>query len=495
MQDMGINKLANMFMGNPQPLAQKVEQAQQQTKPGQIPPDLEQAIALQKIQEMRQAAQNQQAMQAGGPQPTVVDKLRQMAQPQPQMQAQPQGMPPQMQAPQGMPQGIPQGMPQGQPNQMPQEASGLPQLPTSLGQHLAGGGIVAFAGEDESYVRDPMSDYFRSNSAAAPRTPAQIAAEKFLEQSVLTTPEQEEERRLARRKQMVPDLDTSGYDRAAEELEKRKQQMNAPATGMPALMEYLRQVAQAPKGVGSLTAGAMGAQKVHELQQNRQQQQFDLTKQILEQQQKKMDAVRGEAKEKFGVGDAAYSAMFKRNFEAALKITGNELEAEKMARQATDSQLNRENNITLENMRNSRQGAPTFADKQKLNAMQSWMRDNPDKTEFDAYQAISGQASRDEMAREKLNLARAKLMESNSTYKYAQMAYVNPDTSPEDKAKAKAKMDAIEELQGLKKPATADLSSSANTMTMADVQATAASSGKTVQEVMAAAKAKGIAVK
>jgi len=75
---MGINKLAQMFMGNPQPLAQQVQQDQQNAKPGQIPPDLEQAIALQKIQEMRQAAQNQQAMQAGGAQPTVVQKLHQM---------------------------------------------------------------------------------------------------------------------------------------------------------------------------------------------------------------------------------------------------------------------------------------------------------------------------------------------------------------------------------------------------------------------------------
>lgn len=119
MQEMGINKLANMYLGNPQPLAQKVQQAQQQVKPGQLPPDLEQAIALQKIQEMRAAAQNQQAMQAGGPQPTVMDKLRQMV--QPQMQAQPQGMPPQM------------------PGQPPQ---GVNQLPAQF--NLAGGGIVAF---------------------------------------------------------------------------------------------------------------------------------------------------------------------------------------------------------------------------------------------------------------------------------------------------------------------------------------------------------------
>lgn len=345
MENMGINQLADMFMGNPQPLAQKVEQAQQQAKPGQIPPDLEAAIALQKIQEMRTAAQNQQAMQAGGPQPTVVDKLRQMAQPQPQMQGQPQGMPPQMQAPQGMPQGMP--------NQMPQQASGLPQLPTSLGQHLAGGGIVAFAGEDGSYVDDPMKDYLRSNSSAAPRTPAQIAAEKYLEQSVLTTPETERERALAELNKAVPERDLSGYDRAVEEYQKRKQKLDAPKPGLDAFMEYMQQIAQTPRGLGSLSAGAMGAQKLDELNKSREQQQFDLTKQILEQQQKKADTIRSDAKEKFGVGDAAYNAMFKRNLEAALKITGNELEAEKMAKQATDNQLNRESQEKMAKERNA----------------------------------------------------------------------------------------------------------------------------------------------
>ena len=92
MENMGINQLAQMYMGNPQPLAQKVQQAQKNAKPGQIPPDLEEAMALQKIQEMRNAFGNQQALQAGGPQPTVVDQLKQML--APQQQAAPQGMAP-----------------------------------------------------------------------------------------------------------------------------------------------------------------------------------------------------------------------------------------------------------------------------------------------------------------------------------------------------------------------------------------------------------------
>jgi len=153
-ESMGINKLANMFMGNPAPLAQKVQQAQQQVKPGQIPPDLEEAMALQKIQEVRNASQNEQAMQAGGPQPTVLDKLRQML--GQQQQAQPQGqMPPQMAQRPPMPQGMPQGQPQMAPQGMPVRAAHgghIAQLMSNLGNHYNGGGIVAFDGTSGSKV-------------------------------------------------------------------------------------------------------------------------------------------------------------------------------------------------------------------------------------------------------------------------------------------------------------------------------------------------------
>jgi hypothetical protein len=136
---MSIQNLIDTYMGNPAPLARKVQQDSQGQPSGGIPPDLEQALALQKIQEMHQAAQTQQAMQAGGPQPTVVQKLQQMLA-QAQHQAQPQGM---MPPGQGQPQGAPQGAPQ-MPQMPPQ--GGIDQLPTNVGQHMAGGGIVAFAG-------------------------------------------------------------------------------------------------------------------------------------------------------------------------------------------------------------------------------------------------------------------------------------------------------------------------------------------------------------
>jgi len=155
----GINQLVNTYKGNPQPLAQKVQNAQQQVQqqtqqqlqqgqpPGAIPPDLEEAIALQRISELRQGAQAQQAMQAGGAQPSVVEKLRQML-----GNMQQQGQPQMGQMPQQMP----------QQTVMAAHGGSIDQLISNLGRHYAGGGIVAFskptAENNYSRVTDPNAE-------------------------------------------------------------------------------------------------------------------------------------------------------------------------------------------------------------------------------------------------------------------------------------------------------------------------------------------------
>ena len=126
----GINQLVDTYKGNPQPLQAKVQKAQQGQPPGEIPPDLEEAMALQKIAELRNSAQGQQAMQAGGAQQSVVEKLRQMLGGM-QQQAQMQGQP-----------------------VMAASGGSIDQLMSNLGQYYAGGGIVAFDGTKGSEVED-----------------------------------------------------------------------------------------------------------------------------------------------------------------------------------------------------------------------------------------------------------------------------------------------------------------------------------------------------
>jgi hypothetical protein len=95
------------------------------------------ALQLQKEAErykMAQAAMNGQQYQN---QPSMVEQALSPAAPQ---------MPPQMQQPQGLP-----GMQQAQPQMQSPGLEGMP-VPEGSEEEYAGGGIVAFAGEDGSYV-------------------------------------------------------------------------------------------------------------------------------------------------------------------------------------------------------------------------------------------------------------------------------------------------------------------------------------------------------
>ena len=133
-----VNSIKDLFMGNPGALQQKI-QTEQKAKPG-IPPDLRELLALQEIQDQHQAMQRQQALQNPANQPTIADKLKQTLATQQQQMAQ-AGLP----GAQGMP---------PQPERQPE--MGVDQLPANLGQHYDGGGIVAFNGEEDSFVGDPM---------------------------------------------------------------------------------------------------------------------------------------------------------------------------------------------------------------------------------------------------------------------------------------------------------------------------------------------------
>jgi hypothetical protein len=66
-------------------------------------------------------------------------------------------------------------------------------------------------------------------------------------------------------------------DMAMAEYDRRAKQLERPTQGYGAFMDLMGQIAQTPRGIGSLTAGAMGAQKVKELQKQSEADIFDLT--------------------------------------------------------------------------------------------------------------------------------------------------------------------------------------------------------------------------
>ena len=97
------------------------------------------AMAAQKRQ---QAAQAQQQ-----PQPTVAQQLGFAAPPPQQQPQQPQGGPP--------------------PQQQLPEHQGIAQIPAPNMEHMAGGGIVAFSGADDSLVTDPKAKFYQDMFPAA----------------------------------------------------------------------------------------------------------------------------------------------------------------------------------------------------------------------------------------------------------------------------------------------------------------------------------------
>lgn len=157
-----VNDLASVFRGNPGPLQARVNQDMQGQPPGALPKDLSDLLALQIVTNEQDAAKRnaamQQLQQMQGPQgqqgepPTVAQSLQEQA--KQKLQAQ---MVQQMRQQQGL-QGLMQQLPPGAvPEQTPQpqdqpEAQGLDMLPSNMGENFAGGGIIAFNGEDESEV-------------------------------------------------------------------------------------------------------------------------------------------------------------------------------------------------------------------------------------------------------------------------------------------------------------------------------------------------------
>ena len=164
------NQIANLYQGNPTALAQKI--ATEPKGPTGLPRDLSKLMALnidltETDAAKRQAAlQGLQQMQQGQPEPpTVAQSIQQQAMEKAkallvQQQRQQQGLQALAQQ-QGLFGAVPERTPQ--PERQP---SGLDELQSNMGENYAGGGIVAFSGEDGSEVKDEEPKKLRQYTLA-----------------------------------------------------------------------------------------------------------------------------------------------------------------------------------------------------------------------------------------------------------------------------------------------------------------------------------------
>jgi hypothetical protein len=111
-------------------------------------------------------------------------------------------------------------------------------------------------------------------------------------------------------------------DMAMAEYDRRAKQLERPTQGYGAFMDLMGQIAQTPRGIGSLTAGAMGAQKVKELQKQSEADIFDLTMKKLDLGFKNEEAQRSFKLETLKTGRDVYDKV-KDNTLKALQEQGH----------------------------------------------------------------------------------------------------------------------------------------------------------------------------
>jgi len=126
-----------------------------------ITPDLIDLLAMQKVQDDKQAAASQMALAAGQPMPTIAETLKQKALASAKQEiAQKLGLPAlaQQQAPQGQAAMPPQAAPQQAPAAPQQAPQGVAAVPSNLPQSYAHGGILHYVGGGEAGMREQVGD-------------------------------------------------------------------------------------------------------------------------------------------------------------------------------------------------------------------------------------------------------------------------------------------------------------------------------------------------
>jgi hypothetical protein len=302
-----VNQITKAYQGNPAPLAQKVDQDKKQN--GGIPQDLRQLLALNDINQMRQGAGIQAALNAPANMPTVAEdvqaKAKQALQARMVQEAQKQ------MAKEGKPGVVPFGVPQPRPQS---EERGIDSLASNVGESYAHGGVVAF--QEGGAPQDDRS------------------AEDILRERMRVNEETKRAEAVARQKAEVGAPDTTQTDRLIAELEGRKSKLVAPKPGYDAVMEMLEQIANAPVGARTnWQAGSYGAQQQRALQKAREGEQNTLTEKMIDLAQRKSDTGYQYKKDLFQTGNVAAESAIKQKYEAAIAVAQGEQAKAKLAQE------------------------------------------------------------------------------------------------------------------------------------------------------------------
>ena len=300
-----VNQITSAYRGNPAPLAQKVDQDKKQN--GGIPQDLRQLLALNDINQMRQGAGIQAALNAPANMPTVAEdvqaKAKQALQARMVQEAQKQ------MAKDGRPGMIPMGVPQPRPQA---EERGIDSLASNVGESYAMGGVVAF-----------------QEGGPPPDT---RSAEDILRESMRVNEEDKRRAAVERQRAEMGAPDTTQIDRLIAENQARKEKLAGPKPGYDAMMEYLEQIAIGG-GRTSAESGSLGASRQKALQKARETEQSGLTDKMIDLAQRKSDVGYQYKKDLFQTGNVAAEAAIKQKYDAAISVARTDQEKLKLAQE------------------------------------------------------------------------------------------------------------------------------------------------------------------
>lgn len=200
-------------------------------------------------------------------------------------------------------------------------------------------------------AKPAMATPAESAPAQAPASGLDALQKKILEDRMKLDPDARAKAIEERAQAAYGAPDTSQYDRLVSELEGRRAQFEAPKAGFDAFAEYMGNIASQGPQRSWAAAGAKGAAAQRAMDLDRKTKQFELTKQMVETAQKKLDAERGYKKEIFGLTEKERDEVDKLVFEAAKEYNLNKRDQEKMAHDIILQKMRDKNALAVANVR------------------------------------------------------------------------------------------------------------------------------------------------
>lgn len=214
-------------------------------------------------------------------------------------------------------------------------------------------------------------------------TPESRAAyQDQLNQAVMAKPEEREAARRTAYEQQVGAPETAGLESLLAEMQAKRARRQEENKNIDPLVEQLAAIANAPRGQKWMYSLLSGDAAVKSARTAREDQDMEMLKQIIEQQNKISDVKRGYKEQLFGIGDKERTRVYNDAFSAAKELRLSDQEAAKLAQ---DAVLKREQMASSERVARIQQsGSPS-----ESKFVQDWLSkpENKGKTYSDAYAA------------------------------------------------------------------------------------------------------------